>query len=180
MIKRTINEMLIASFPNITFPSNKYIDLVEPEGHISDGLYFNNLRNEDELFNILNKNGRGEYKQTPRYCQFDYIAELEYANIFIELKSRRVKLSAYKSTIFPVNKIEYYRKLRRLNSNVNNVLILVFSFINDDNDNNNVYYYIQYNKELFNTYKRMSLPNGIYYNILIKDLKPLDALKLIV
>lgn len=176
MIRQTISEMLKSSFPNITFPSNKYIDLIEPEGHISDKLYFNNLTNENELYEILNRTNN-IFKHTPRYCQFDYIAETENANIFIELKSRNVKVNQYKSTIFPINKVEYYRKLKRINREVNNVLILIFSFI-DDNANNK-YYYIQYNNELFSTYKKMKLPNGEYFNILISDLKPLEALKLI-
>lgn len=186
MIRQTISEMLKSSFPNITFPPNKYIDLIEPEGHISDKLYFNNLTNENELYEILNRTNN-IFKHTPRYCQFDYIAETEVlkgrdrraenANIFIELKSRNVRINQYKSTIFPINKVDYYRKLKGLNRDVNNVLILVFSFI-DDNANNK-YYYIQYNKELFASYKKMKLPNGEYFNILIRDLKPLERLKLI-
>ena len=163
MIRRTTGEMLKIAFPKITFPPNKYIDLVEPTDHISDKLYFSNLRNEDELYNILNKN-RDIFRHTPRYCELDFIAEIENANIFIELKSRNIKLNAYKSTIFPLNKIEYYRNLKLLNREVNNILLLVFSFIDENGDNN--YYYIQYN-------------NGIYYNILIKDLKPLEELKII-
>jgi hypothetical protein len=168
--------MLKIAFPKITFPPNKYIDLVEPTDHISDKLYFSNLRNEDELYNILNKN-RDIFRHTPRYCELDFIAEIENANIFIELKSRNIKLNAYKSTIFPLNKIEYYRNLKLLNREVNNILLLVFSFIDENGDNN--YYYIQYNKDLFSSYNKMKLPNGIYYNILIKDLKPLEELKII-
>jgi hypothetical protein len=176
MIRRTTGEMLKIAFPNITFPPNKYIDLVEPTDHISDKLYFSNLRNEDELYNILNKN-RDIFRHTPRYCELDFIAEIENANIFIELKSRNIKLNAYKSTIFPLNKIEYYRNLKLLNRGVNNILLLIFSFIDENGDNN--YYYIQYNKDLFSSYNKMKLPNGIYYNILIKDLKPLEELKII-
>lgn len=176
MIRQTTGEMLKNVFPNITFPPNKYIDLVEPTDHISDKLYFSNLRNEDELYNILNRNV-DIFRHTPRFCELDFIAETENANIFIELKSRNIKLNAYKSTIFPINKIEYYRKLRRLNRDVNNILLLIFSFI--DENANNIYYYIQYNKDLFSNYNKMKLPNGIYYNILIKDLKPLDELKVI-
>ena len=176
MIRRTTGEMLKIAFPKITFPPNKYIDLVEPTDHISDKLYFSNLRNEDELYNILNKN-RDIFRHTPRYCELDFIAEIENANIFIELKSRNIKLKAYKSTIFPLNKIEYYRNLKLLNRGVNNILLLIFSFIDENGDNN--YYYIQYNKDLFSSYNKMKLPNGIYYNILIKDLKPLEELKII-
>ena len=176
MIRRTTGEMLKIAFPKITFPPNKYIDLVEPTDHISDKLYFSNLRNEDELYNILNKN-RDIFRHTPRYCELDFIAEIENANIFIELKSRNIKLNAYKSTIFPLNKIEYYRNLKLLNRGVNNILLLIFSFIDENGDNN--YYYIQYNKDLFSSYNKMKLPNGIYYNILIKDLKPLEELKII-
>jgi hypothetical protein len=176
MKTKTTAEMLKLTFPNITFPPNKYIDLIEPTEHISDKLYYSNLRNEDELYNILNKN-RELFKHTPRYCELDFIAETDNANIFIELKSRNIKINAYKSTIFPLNKIEYYRNLRQLNREVNNILLLIFSFI--DENGNNRYYYIQYNKVLFSSYKKMKLPNGIYYNILIKDLKPLDDLKII-
>ena len=176
MIRQTTGEMLKIAFPKITFPPNKYIDLIEPTEHISDKLYFSNLRNEDELYNILNKNV-DIFRHTPRYCELDFIAETGKTNIFIELKSRNIKINAYKSTIFPLNKIEYYRNLRQLNREVNNILLLIFSFIDENGDNN--YYYIQYNKDLFSSYKKMKLPNGIYYNILIKDLKPLDELKVI-
>ena len=176
MIRQTTGEMLKIAFPKITFPPNKYIDLIEPTEHISDKLYFSNLRNEVELYNILNRN-RDIFRHTPRYCELDFIAEIENANIFIELKSRNIKLNAYKSTIFPLNKIEYYRNLKLLNREVNNILLLVFSFIDENGDNN--YYYIQYNKDLFSSYNKMKLPNGIYYNILIKDLKPLEELKII-
>ena len=75
MIRRTTGEMLKIAFPKITFPPNKYIDLVEPTDHISDKLYFSNLRNEDELYNILNKN-RDIFRHTPRYCELDFIAEI--------------------------------------------------------------------------------------------------------
>jgi hypothetical protein len=176
-LKYTTREQLKMQFPKIIFPSNLYIDLLEPEIHTSDERYYNNLVNENELYRILNRNKNDLFSQTPRYCEFDFISETENANIFIELKSRHIKLHAFKSTIFPISKIKYYLELRKLNNSSNNILILVFSF--NDDIGNNIYYYIQYNKCIFEKYKTMTLPNGIYYNIPINELKPLDNLSII-
>jgi hypothetical protein len=183
----TTYDVLKNTYPLLNIPVSKFSKCDIPENHTSDTLYYNNLKNEKELYELLKtikiKKYILDFKETPRYFEFDYICEvpiLKPAYIFIELKSRKVNIKAFKKTIFPVSKINYYRKLKKINKSVNTALILIFSFLNDDKKNE--YYYIQYNKNTFERYKllynTLSLKNGEYYNIPTEDLKKLDDLDL--
>ena len=66
------------------------------------------------------------------YCSYD--AESE--NTMYEIKSRRCKYSTYPTTIVPIHKVKDIKKR----------LVFVFQFIDG-------YYYIVYNKELFDTFE---------------------------
>jgi hypothetical protein len=104
---------------------------------LSNDLIFG-LANENNVIQKLNTYFTNEIIKSTKelglgaYCSYD--AESE--NTMYEIKSRRCKYSTYPTTIVPVHKVKDSKKR----------LVFVFQFIDG-------YYYIVYNKELFDTFE---------------------------
>ena len=169
---KTNYELLIDEFPKIKFPFNQFIDNGVNNSY-SDYKYHQSLPIELEVLQMLNNNHpiTQLFKATPRFSELDIIGSVDNLNIFIEIKTRYIRITDYVSTIIPISKVKYYKKLRDLNKETNNILIFIISFI--DPVGNREYYYIQFKNKQFMEYDKMQLPNGLYFIIPTSHLIPI-------
>lgn len=125
-------------------------------------------RNEGDVLFFLNNFIKGDgiiYQTTQKLGRYDYYGD----NYIYELKTRNFVKDKYATTFIPTKKL--------LSDN----LFLIIGFLIDDkNPDLYKYFYIIYNKELFNTYKitnikpMNSLINETVIHIKISDLQPLN------
>jgi len=129
-------------------------------------------KNETNFYNILKQNGLTNIIRTEKYTPYDYYFKLNNMNIYIELKTRCIKKEAFDTTILAVNKVNFFNN--DINKR-NKIFYAIFGFITETN--NMEYYYIKYDKELFNTYNDKKLIyNKYHYEIPITDLKEISKL----
>jgi len=129
-------------------------------------------KNETNFYNILKQNGLTNIIRTEKYTPYDYYFKLNNMNIYIELKTRCIKKEAFDTTILAVNKVNFFNNdiIKR-----NKIFYVIFGFITETNNRN--FYYIKYDKELFNTYNDKKLIyNKYHYEIPITDLKEISKL----
>lgn len=113
------------------------------------------------------------FKETDRYYTFDYIHNNDNNIIFLELKTRKIKLLSYDTAIIAKNKLLFFDKLidkRRKH------LYIMYGFVNDIN-NNLEYYYIKFHKKTFRTFKEKIIFNKVHLEIPIELLKPFKYFK---
>jgi len=126
--------------------------------------------NETSFYNLLKQNGIVNITQTDKYSPYDFKIKLGDKIIYIELKTRTIKREQYDTTILAVNKIDYYKSI----SKKNKIFYAIFGFITDTKEME--YYYIKYDKDLFNTYKNQVIFNKDHYEIPITDLREISEL----
>jgi hypothetical protein len=173
---KTNYELLIDEFPKIKFPFNQFIDNENNVNSYSNYKYHQSLPIELEVLDMLNASHTSDiiphiFKSTPRFSELDIIGSVENLNIFIEIKTRYIRFTDYMSTIIPISKVNYYKKLRDLNKETNNILIFIISFIDPQGERE--YYYIQFKNKQFREYDKMQLPNGLYFIIPTSHLIPI-------
>lgn len=134
--------------------------------------YIENLFKNNNLF--LNHNGI--------YAPIDYTFITDKYKILLELKTRSVSIDTFASTFFAVNKIDYYRRIKK-DKTKTNILYLIFGFKSTTYnaiDENLEYYYCVYNTAYFKGLQQKTnnyeAKDKQYYMIPVSYLKPIDEL----
>ena len=136
------------------------------------------IDNEMNFYEILKSYNNNIIKSTDKYNWTDFQLSNDYVNIYFELKTRNVCKNRYKTTILALNKVQNY--LVNKVGNKKNRYYIIFGFIGDDNKLD--YWYIRYNKELFNTFSVYDVFDQYqnetkrHYLIDVNLLKPLNGL----
>lgn len=144
------------------------IDTTNLNGRLKYG-----LSNENNFLELLNDNGiyiEGNDNETDErfnWCDFRY--SNDKINVFFELKSRTVSKNKYNTTILAVNKVKAFK--RNKIKDKKNCYIIFFGFLEK---NRLEYYYIQYDKTLFDTFDKCSIFDKDHYNIPISHLKDIN------
>ena len=128
-------------------------------------------KNETNFYNILKQNGLTNIIRTEKYTPYDYYFKLNNMNIYIELKTRCIKKEQYDTTILATNKVNFFNNdIKKRNK----IFYAIFGFITDTKEME--YYYIKYDKELFNSYAKQVIFNKEHFKIPITDLKEISKL----
>lgn len=126
--------------------------------------------NETSFFNILKQNGLTNIIRTDKFSPYDFKIKINNKIIYIELKSRTISKEQYDTTILATNKIDYFNDIPKKNK----VFYAIFGFLTKNKEME--YYYIKYDVNLFNTYKKQVIFNKEHYNIPITDLQEISKL----
>ena len=128
-------------------------------------------KNETDFYNILKQNGLTNIIRTEKYTPYDYYFKLNNMNIYIELKTRCIKKEQYDTTILATNKVNFFNNdIKKRNK----IFYAIFGFITDTKEME--YYYIKYDKELFNSYAKQVIFNKEHFKIPITDLTEISKL----
>ena len=122
-------------------------------------------KNETDFFNILKQNGLTNIIRTDKFSPYDFKIKINNKIIYIELKSRTISKEQYDTTILAKNKIDFFNDIPKKNK----VFYAIFGFINETKELE--YYYIKYDKEIFNKYQKQVIFNKEHFKIPITDLK---------
>ena len=95
------------------------------------------LKWEQILHPVFNDIFNKEFKDTDKFCVYDFFKD----NIYIELKSRKIKKDAFPTTIVGMYKINHTKSM--VTHNPNKEYYYFFKFIDDDEH----LYYWKYNEE---------------------------------
>jgi len=126
--------------------------------------------NETSFYNLLKQNGIVNITQTDKYSPYDFKIKLNNKIVYIELKTRTISKEEYDTTILARNKIDFFNDIPKQNK----IFYAIFGFITDTKEME--YYYIKYDKDLFNTYKNQVIFNKDHYEIPITDLREISEL----
>lgn len=126
--------------------------------------------NEKSFYNILKQNGINNIIRTDKYTPYDFKIKLNNKIVYIELKTRTISKDQYDTTILAKNKIDFFNDIPKQNK----IFYAIFGFITDTKEME--YYYIKYDKDLFNTYKNQVIFNKDHYEIPITDLREISEL----
>jgi hypothetical protein len=113
------------------------------------------------------------FEETNRYYTFDYLYNTENDIIFVELKTRKIKLISYDTAIIAKNKLVFFD---RLTDKRTKHLYIIYGFLNKSEDNIE-YYYIKFNKKLFKTFNEKIIFNKLHLEIPTSLLKPFEYFK---
>ena len=126
--------------------------------------------NEKSFYNILKQNGINNIIRTDKYTPYDFKIKLNNKIVYIELKTRTISKDQYDTTILAKNKIDFFNDIPKQNK----IFYAIFGFITDTKEME--YYYIKYDKDLFNTYKNQVIFNKDHYEIPITNLREISKL----
>lgn len=126
--------------------------------------------NEKSFYNILKQNGVTNIIRTDKYTPYDFKIKLNNKIVYIELKTRTISKDQYDTTILAKNKIDFFNDIPKKNK----IFYAIFGFITDIKEME--YYFIKYDKDLFNTYKNQVIFNKDHYEIPITDLREISEL----
>jgi len=126
--------------------------------------------NETSFYNILKQNGINNIIRTDKYTPYDFKIKLNNKIVYIELKTRTISKDQYDTTILAKNKIDFFNDIPKQNK----IFYAIFGFITDTKEME--YYYIKYDKDLFNTYKNQVIFNKDHYEIPITNLREISKL----
>ena len=126
--------------------------------------------NETSFYNILKQNGINNIIRTDKYTPYDFKIKLNNKIVYIELKTRTISKDQYDTTILAKNKIDFFNDIPKKNK----IFYAIFGFITDIKEME--YYFIKYDKDLFNTYKNQVIFNKDHYEIPITDLREISEL----
>jgi hypothetical protein len=126
--------------------------------------------NETVFYNLLKQNGIVNITKTDKYTPYDYKININNKKIYIELKTRTIKRDHYDTTILARNKIDFFIDIPKRNK----VFYAIFGFLNENKEMD--YYYIKYDKDLFNSYQRQVIFNKEHFKIPITDLREIKEL----
>ena len=126
--------------------------------------------NEKSFYNILKQNGINNIIRTDKYTPYDFKIKLNNKIVYIELKTRTISKEEYDTTILAKNKIDFFNDIPKKNK----IFYAIFGFITYTKEME--YYYIKYDKDLFNTYQKQVIFNKEHYNIPITDLREISEL----
>jgi len=126
--------------------------------------------NETSFYNLLKQNGIVNIIRTDKYSPYDFKIKLNNKIVYIELKTRTISKEEYDTTILARNKIDFFNDIPKQNK----IFYAIFGFITDTKEME--YYYIKYDKDLFNTYKNQVIFNKDHYEIPITDLREISEL----
>ena len=126
--------------------------------------------NEKSFYNILKQNGINNIIRTDKYTPYDFKIKLNNKIVYIELKTRTISKDQYDTTILAKNKIDFFNDRPKKNK----IFYAIFGFITDIKEME--YYFIKYDKDLFNTYKNQVIFNKDHYEIPIIDLREISKL----
>ena len=126
--------------------------------------------NEKSFYNILKQNGINNIIRTDKYTPYDFKIKLNNKIVYIELKTRTISKDQYDTTILAKNKIDFFNDIPKKNK----IFYAIFGFITDIKEME--YYFIKYDKDLFNTYKNQVIFNKDHYEIPITDLREISEL----
>jgi len=128
-------------------------------------------KNETDFYNLLKQSGiSNNITQTDKYSPYDFKIKLNNKIIYIELKSRKISKEQYDTTILALNKVNYFIDIPKRNK----FYYAIFGFMTENKEME--YYYIKYDKDLFNSYEKQFIFNKEHYNIPIKDLTEISKL----
>jgi len=113
------------------------------------------------------------FKETDRYYTFDYVHNDDNNIIFLELKTRQIKLISYETAIIAKNKLLFFD---RLTDKRKKHLYIMYGFVNNSN-NDLEYYYIKFHKKTFRTFKEKLIFNKVHLEIPTSLLKPFEDFK---
>lgn len=152
---------------DIIITDENNIDTTNRDGRLKFG-----LSKEKDFYKLLDDNGIIDMVKNNDDSLFewrDYIYSDDNINIFIELKSRTCHKESYRNTLLAKNKVQSY--ISHKEANKKNYYFIVFCFLNGE------YYFIQYLKNVFKTFKDDKLIfNKYHYEIPVDLLKPIDIL----
>lgn len=126
--------------------------------------------NETSFYNILKQNGINNIIRTDKYTPYDFKIKLNNKIVYIELKTRTISKDQYDTTILAKNKIDFFNDIPKKNK----IFYAIFGFITDIKEME--YFFIKYDKDLFNTYKNQVIFNKDHYEIPITNLREISEL----
>lgn len=130
------------------------------------------LNSEKIFFELLKSKSNLDFQITPRYDIFDFQYISPEKKIYIELKTRTIQKDKYETTLIAKNKINYFEKINHKNKS----LYLVFGFKRSITTHNNYdYYYLIYDKDLFDSFMIEEILYKLHYLIPVELLKPFDS-----
>ena len=91
-----------------------------------------------------------------KYCSVDF--KLPLKDVFIELKHRQISSTRYKTTLFDKKKVDIWNSSQTFS---NSTILIGFSF------SDNQYYFIKYNKDLFDEFDTQVIEEWNTTNYLI-------------
>jgi hypothetical protein len=128
------------------------------------------FKSEADLFNTILE--KYNFISTDRYNNFDFIHTGSSKDTYIELKTRTFPIHQYEFTIMPLTKTTRFNELI---INKEKQLIFLFGYTNK---RETTYYYIIYDKELFDTFKIKEVFGKNHYEIPITMLNKFNETEL--